>query len=557
MSYISIMRFKLPSLNKLLIRKCVSVSLLLVSFTVFGQHMDLRTFKKSLSAKEAATANFDYLACFDTMRHEHFSNHQEWIKALEILERNAEEKLPERHAELCTKIAKRLFNEQEQKAAYYFMAKAKGSLASTTPASFAFLPEYHETFGLLNLHFGRYDAARKEFLTTLRLRENDEKEHIGIYNTLGIINRDQGYADSSKYYFQKALDVAKKRNATTWIGILSGNLGSYYFAQGKYEKARVLTTKDFNISLKAGESGSAINALWLLMDIDLKQGKIAEARKKFDQLEKLIMENDYQTSNYNVLYRAKTSLLEAEGKYKEALESFRISARYRDTITKRRDSENLEKTEFQINFERQQAEVLLLKEKEKLNSYKVYALIVFLGMVIIAAWLSLKAAAKRRKREKELAFLKHASIKRELDDTEKEMRKILSNLMEKNQLVEELTEEIQQFQSAGSEEQRQEKERLLDRLQSFTLLTDDDWLDFKKLFEKLNPGFFSKVLSHFPDLTNSEIRLTALIKLNLSNLEMAKVLGISPDSVRKSGLRLRKKLDMEQHEDLVRFILAL
>jgi len=34
-------------------------------------------------------------------------------------------------------------------------------------------------------------------------------------------------------------------------------------------------------------------------------------------------------------------------------------------------------------------------------------------------------------------------------------------------------------------------------------------------------------------------------------------LGISPDSVRKTSLRLRKKLHMDLHEELVKFILNL
>jgi DNA-binding CsgD family transcriptional regulator len=94
----------------------------------------------------------------------------------------------------------------------------------------------------------------------------------------------------------------------------------------------------------------------------------------------------------------------------------------------------------------------------------------------------------------------------------------------------------------------------LDRLQTYTLLTDEDWSNFKKLFEKLNPGFFDFFIENFPEVTNAEVRLAALIKLNLSNLEMARTLGISPDSVRKTNLRLRKKLTIEGLDELTLFI---
>ncbi|MNE90465.1 hypothetical protein D3C80_1879830 [compost metagenome] len=98
---------------------------------------------------------------------------------------------------------------------------------------------------------------------------------------------------------------------------------------------------------------------------------------------------------------------------------------------------------------------------------------------------------------------------------------------------------------------------MLTNLQSFSLLTENDWIEFKRLFEKLNPGFFDFFHDKFPEITAAEIRLAALIKLNLSNIEMARTLAISPDSVRKTNLRLRKKLNIESLDDLTRFIKAI
>ncbi len=416
---------------------------------------------------------------------------------------------------------------------------------------------YHESLGLAYLYFLRYDDARAQFMSALKLTKPETQEQIGIYNTLGIINRDQDYQDSSRVYFERALTLANKIGHKPWIGVLSGNLGYYYWKVNQYGKARKLITLDCEISTETKQWGSAINALHLLIDMDLQIGKVDAAQAKLLQIEGLLKETGYVTDLYSVYYRARTAVLEAQGQYKEALESYRIVARYNDTLSRRSDIENMKKIEFQVNFEKKQAEVSLLREKKKRDELKITVLVGLVIVVFLIFLISLNVVRKRRKREKEIAALRHTQVEQELRSAEKEMHKILSNLMEKNQLVEQLTEEIDQFQSLESDQSREEKDKLFDRLQSFTLLTDDDWLEFKKLFEKLNPGFFTRVLSHFPDLTNAEIRLTALVKLNLSNLEMARVLGISPDSVRKTSLRLRKKLNMELHEELVKFILTL
>jgi DNA-binding CsgD family transcriptional regulator len=371
-----------------------------------------------------------------------------------------------------------------------------------------------------------------------------------------LINRDQGFSDSSKLYFEQALEIAHQIKHQPWIAVISGNLGHYYWIKKEYKKARKLTELDYTVSLKTHQKGSAVNAITLLIQLDLKDNQLVLAQQKLSKLETLLS-NEYNIQQYRVYYRAKTAILEASGNYKEALESFRNGQLYNDTITKQTDIENIRKTEFQINFERKQAELSLLKERKKRDEIMLYGLSGITAVIILIFILVFNSITKRRKREREIAMLKQHQIEKELETTEKEMRKMLSNLIEKNQLVEQLTDEIHQFQLTPENPVSEEKTKMIDRLQSFTLLTDDDWLEFKKLFEKLNPDFFNKVAAYSFDLTNAEIRLITLIKLNLSNLEMSRALGISPDSVRKTSLRLRKKLHMDLHEELVKFILSL
>jgi hypothetical protein len=86
------------------------------------------------------------------------------------------------------------------------------------------------------------------------------------------------------------------------------------------------------------------------------------------------------------------------------------------------------------------------------------------------------------------------------------------------------------------------------------ILTDDDWENFKKAFEEVYPRFFAKIRYHYPDITVSELRLSALIKLKLSLKESASMLGISPESIKKSRYRLKKKFDLPEKETLEDFI---
>jgi len=56
-------------------------------------------------------------------------------------------------------------------------------------------------------------------------------------------------------------------------------------------------------------------------------------------------------------------------------------------------------------------------------------------------------------------------------------------------------------------------------------------------------------------LTPNELRLSALIKLNLTIKEIAAIMGISPDSIKTARYRLRKKLNMQTGENLTKFMM--
>ena len=80
------------------------------------------------------------------------------------------------------------------------------------------------------------------------------------------------------------------------------------------------------------------------------------------------------------------------------------------------------------------------------------------------------------------------------------------------------------------------------------------WNDFNRRFIEINNQFYAKLRQKHPDLTATELKHCALIKLNLDNLEMSKILNISLQSVHTSRYRIRKKLNLLQEENLSNYI---
>jgi hypothetical protein len=87
------------------------------------------------------------------------------------------------------------------------------------------------------------------------------------------------------------------------------------------------------------------------------------------------------------------------------------------------------------------------------------------------------------------------------------------------------------------------------------ILTDSDWEIFKKRFEGAFPGYLIKLRLKYPTLSNAEERFFLLIKLGFNTQEIADLLGITANGVKKGRQRLRRRIELQPEEDLDKHIL--
>ncbi|MCX6278754.1 MAG: response regulator [Bacteroidetes bacterium] len=83
---------------------------------------------------------------------------------------------------------------------------------------------------------------------------------------------------------------------------------------------------------------------------------------------------------------------------------------------------------------------------------------------------------------------------------------------------------------------------------------DNDWYRIKAHFEQIHPGFFDRLRKTLPQLTPTDHKLCALLRMNLSTKEISHILKITAPSTEISRIRLRKKLDLPKGINLTQFI---
>ncbi len=85
--------------------------------------------------------------------------------------------------------------------------------------------------------------------------------------------------------------------------------------------------------------------------------------------------------------------------------------------------------------------------------------------------------------------------------------------------------------------------------------SESDWKVFEKHFEEIHNGFFERLeKASVSELSQGERRFAAFIRSGLSSDQIAKMMNISMEGVKKNRYRLRKKLGIETTESLNKLI---
>lgn len=81
------------------------------------------------------------------------------------------------------------------------------------------------------------------------------------------------------------------------------------------------------------------------------------------------------------------------------------------------------------------------------------------------------------------------------------------------------------------------------------------WNEFKEYFNRMNPGFFQTLSQKHPSLTAKDLKYCCYLRMNLSNNEITRLMGINQESVRTHKYRLKKKMALSKEENLEHYLI--
>jgi len=420
---------------------------------------------------------------------------------------------------------------------------------------------------------GDVPTARTYFDKALVMHQQlgDRRQEAIIYRRIGILYNDS--LELARDYYERSLAIMQSLNDTEGIANAYNNLGVTHNENGKYAEALEYFTRSLALQKQINNLVRLPAAHFNLGQLYLNMGNPGEALKYAQKGLPLARATDNRMSVLE-LTKLHADAYEQLQDHPKALYYLRQHLAIKDSVMGQENGRLYAEVKELIEREQREMELALANQREQAErKQRKFAWSAFVVLSVLAGFgiyqhrkiiqqkeLLLNTskdlhASEQSRTQAELQNeqLKQQQLTSDLEHRHKELLIYTLNLAQKNALMENLREgiaDLLQDIPAGSKVKFNRLIKLID----YSLETEKDWEEFRMYFEKVHSSFFDRLKEKFPDLTQSDLKLCALISLNLSMKECAELMAISAESVKMARHRLRKKLDLPTEENLTEFI---
>jgi len=157
--------------------------------------------------------------------------------------------------------------------------------------------------------------------------------------------------------------------------------------------------------------------------------------------------------------------------------------------------------------------------------------------------------------EQDIVRLRNEKLHAEVSHKNIQLANYTMTILKKNELLIKLRDEIsRQKKDLGGRYPNYHYDRLIAMIDS-NISSEDDWQIFEMHFDQAHENFFMRLKAAYSELTPSDLKLCAYLRLNLTSKEIAPLLNISVRGVEIRRYRLRKRLILNTEDNLVEFLM--
>lgn len=402
--------------------------------------------------------------------------------------------------------------------------------------------------GLLYNDQKEYVKAEEYLKRSLEItRELNNQEGIATnLNNLANVSMNKADFPQSINYLKEALNITAKTNNPLLEASHYLNFGKVYFKTKNFPEAMQYYAKALDIFNKTGNMAKIANCRLSIGEVELEARNYSVANEHISQAlniskEKGLKELMYRS--YQLFHQLSLSEKDTAQAYKFTI----LENQWKDSLALGENKQSLARMELQYHFDKKEQTDRAEREKKTiLNTAVIIALILSI-IIILLIMNQLRLRAKKSKLEKE-------GLEKDLDFKKKELTLNVMSLMKKTEMLTELYHKIVQFEKeATQDETRHALKRVEKELQKTS--EEDTLKEFSLRFKEIHKDFYDTLLKRFPDLTPSDLKLCAFLRLNMTTKEISELTGQRLNTLENARYRLRLKLGISNSEvNLVTFL---
>jgi len=431
--------------------------------------------------------------------------------------------------------------------------------------------------GMAGIHIRRNEPDEalpylKEALS-VKYEIDDEGGEANILTNMGYAYELKGNYDSAMFYYQAGLLLREKHGSIRRIANSQVYMGSLFTKMQQYDKAIYALKSASNYYVELDEkTGLCSSNLSLALALNYN-GKSLLAMNL--ARESLAAAKAFQNpSLVSRCYETMAEMADHNKQYKNAYEWILLHKAINDSLTLANKEEILQELETKYQVQQQNSKIGLLESQTKLQeknililSISIAALALILILIIIVFRMKQLSHARQkqvfeqeeviRRQEEEIILKEKQLLQDKLETQSRELAAKAIEMLRINESISNVLNKLEDLIKVHDihPEVAPHIKSIVGELEKQT--HNNTWKEFDKIFKNIHTEFYQNLLSSCPDLTSAEIKIAALLKLNLSTKEIAAISYKSEEGIKSTRYRLRKKLGLESDDNLVGFLMKL
>lgn len=422
---------------------------------------------------------------------------------------------------------------------------------------------------------GNLKAAMNYSNESLKIRKSIQ-DSAGLatnYTSLAYIYEKKNRLDSAVFYAKKGMKIRMAMNETRRVASSSYVLGRLYNAKGQAEQALTYLNKAHSIFKVLEDKTGMIIVL-------LEKGKAFSLLKEPNKSKKMVEEAHelaVLTKNKNLIkdtYRDISDYFINSGDFKNGYEYYVKYKILEDSILNWRKSKLIEEMELRFQNQQKDSQIDKLKTANQLQQKNniilwLILIVIFIVSAFIFYLYRMKSHNLSRnqllmqkekiihQKEQEMQEKERLSLEEELEIKNRELGAKILSMLRTNEMQASLVQRLGKLSTFVGNDKKALKELngIIRELENHS--AENLWEEFDKTFQSIHSEFYTKLLDLCPELTPSEIKIAAFLKLNLNTKEISALTFKTESGIKSTRHRLRKKLNISSEDNLVGFLMKL